>query len=275
MTEQNNEIEAKVADLVNRIPPMPEHVDALLNAGWNNNNLKLISLIKNDPAICTELLHLANSHQCYSPQDKKIDTIEEAVKCIGSEPIVMMIGVAFAQDTIKEHYSHMDRIYDYFDHSNTISKACSAMSKVAGLKNDEIASYTVAGLIHDIGRLIILLASEKESMPLMGTSWREMKSILDDEREAFKMDHCQVGKRICEKWNFTGLLQEGVLRHHSPILNTGFSRIGGVIFVAHFLTANDFTGQIIEKWLPERLINGIGLDKQRWKAARELYLKDK
>jgi HD-like signal output (HDOD) protein len=275
MIEQNKSLEEKVADLVNRIPPMPEHIDALLNAGFEKNNDKLISLIKNDPAICTELLHLANSHQCYSAEGQKIDTIEEAIKCIGAGPLVMMMGVAFAQDTIQEHYSHMNRIYDYFDHSRTISKACTVMSKAAGMGNDETSSYAVAGLIHDIGRLIILLASEKDSIPLMGTSWREMEKVLENEREAFKMDHCQVGERICEKWNFTGLLQEGVLRHHSPIVNSDFSRIGGVIFVAHFLSANDFTGQIVEKWLPKRLIEGIGLDHEKWKTARELYVANK
>jgi HD-like signal output (HDOD) protein len=40
------------------------------------------------------------------------------------------------------------------------------------------------------------------------------------------LDHCRVGMQLCKKWNFSQLLQQAVLRHHSPLNDGDFDYLG-------------------------------------------------
>ena len=72
-----------------------------------------------------------------------------------------------------------------------------------------------------------------------------MLSIVHEEREILGMDRCIVGEQICKKWSFSSFMQEGILRHHTPLLDDDFSYLGAIIFLAHFVTNSDFTGEMI------------------------------
>ncbi len=263
------DIERQVTSLVNKLPPMPEHIDALLKAGVEDNpKARIKKLVETDPGICAELLKLANAG-CFG-NDRLIETTGEALDIVGPEPVIQMMGVAFAQDVINEHFSSMKYLNEYFEHSRQISRACRALAGVTGLDIHNTRMYSVAGLIHDIGRLVILLASSQTSARLLGTDWEQMTTITDSERDLAGMDHCRVGMRLCRKWNFTHILQQGVLRHHSPIDRTDISVPGSVIFIAHFLSASDFTGEILEQNMPRDILEHIGLTADKFNRAKQL-----
>jgi hypothetical protein len=67
-------------------------------------------------------------------------------------------------------------------------------------------------------------------------------------------------------------MQEGVLRHHSPLIDGDFSYLGGMIFIIHFVTNSDFTGEMLCNMLPIELIDKLGLDSNDITKAREVYL---
>lgn len=127
------------------------------------------------------------------------------------------------------------------------------------------------GLLHDIGRLVILIVSNSTSTPLAGVTWEHMISIVHDEKRVVGMNHCEVGQQICERWNFTPFLQEGVLRHHTPLIERDFSFPGTVLFLAHFVAGSDFTGEILERMVPPELFARIGLTPAGFAEAQELY----
>ena len=97
-----------------------------------------------------------------------------------------------------------------------------------------------------------------------------MASIVDDEIQALGMDHCEVGMRLCKRWNFSNVLQTAILRHHSPLSGDDFCFAGGVIFVAHFITESDLTGEIICNMLPDELLNNLKLCENDFAEIREL-----
>jgi hypothetical protein len=86
------------------------------------------------------------------------------------------------------------------------------------------------------------------------------------------MDHCAVGMEICNRWNFSPLLQQGVLRHHSPLIDDDFNLLGAVIFVAHFVTCSDFTGQMLSTMLPAELLDRLNLRAADFEKARLEHL---
>jgi hypothetical protein len=80
-----------------------------------------------------------------------------------------------------------------------------------------------------------------------------------------------VGQHLCRKWKFSEWLTEGVLRHHTPLTAAGFSFPGAMIFVAHFVSMSDLTGEIIASLLPTELLARLGLDTEALTAAKEKY----
>lgn len=270
--KSSKNLETQVAELVDRLPPMPKNIDSLLRSAGEDfrHEEELLDLVGQDPGLCADLLHLANS--CYSTSGKHIETAAEAVRIVGYQPLIQLVGVWYAKGIILKEFSLLEHLDDYFQHSQEISLGCRTLSELSGVKQYGRDVLTVAGLIHDIGRLVILLASNKTTARLMGTPWNKMKSIVHDEREVLGMDHCIIGEQICEKWNFSFYMQEGVLRHHSPLIDDDFSYLGGMIFITHFVTNSDFTGEMLRNMLPNELIDKLGLDSNDITKAREEYL---
>jgi len=275
MESKNRKLENQVVELVHRLPPMPKNIDSLLCSAREDcgHKEKLIELAGQDPGLCADLLHLANNYD--STFDKHIETVAEAVSTIGPLPLIQLVGVWYAKGIILKEFSLLEHLDDYFIHSQEISLGCRVLSELSGVKQHGCEVLSVAGLIHDIGRLVILLASNKTSARLMGTPWNKMKSIVEDEKDLLGMNHCVIGERICKRWRFSDYMQEGILRHHSPLINDDFSYLGGMIFITHFVTYSDFTGEMLSTMLPIELCDRLGLAPNDIEKAREAYLSHK
>ncbi len=261
----------KVAELIHRLPPMPVSIERILQAANdpNENDASLLELIRQDPGLCANLLHLANTFSC-SPGGHD-ETIDEAAESVGVRPLIQLVGIWYAKDIISKEFIRLKNLDDYFLHSQQISLGCRIISEVTGVKEHDCEVSFVAGLIHDMGRLAIMLASNKLTTPLMGTQWDMMESIVNDERDLLGMDHCQIGMQLCKKWNFSPLMQQAVLRHHSPLVDNDFNYLGALIFTAHFVTCSDFTGQMLTKILPADVLDRLRLTETGFNKARKQY----
>ena len=272
MEAKNKKLENQVVELVHRLPPMPKNIDSLLRSAQEDSQGEdeLIELAEQDPGLCADLLHLANTW--HGTSGRHIETVSEAVRSIGPLPLIQLVGVWYAKGIILKEFSYLEHLDEYFMHSQEISLGCRVLSELSGVKKHGREVLSVAGLIHDIGRLVILLASNKTSAHLMGTPWDKMKSIVEDEKDLLGMNHCVIGEQICNKWSFSQYMQEGILRHHSPLINDDFSYLGGMIFITHFITYSDFTGEMLSTMLPMKLCDRLGLGPNDIAKAREDYL---
>ena len=270
--ESVKRLEIQVAELVDRLPPMPENIDYLLRSVDEDfkHEKQLIELVEHDPGLCVDLLYMANS--LFRNSYKPIETVEEAIEKIGAIPLIQLVGLWYSKNIIRKEFFSLKHLDDYFVHSRSISLGCRILSEIIGAQQHSIEVLTTSGLIHDIGRLIIFLASNQTTSSLLGTPWNKMKSIVNEEREILGMDHCIVGEQICKKWSFSSFMQEGILRHHSPLIEDDFSYLGAIIFMAHFVTSSDFSGEMISKFLPFELCEKLNFDINDFNEARKEYI---
>jgi len=77
--------------------------------------------------------------------------------------------------------------------------------------------------------------------------------------------------QICRKWNFSPIIQEGVLRHHTPLINSDFSLPGALIFVSHFLSASDPSGDILSTLSAAEVVTKLNLSVSDFDKARGMY----
>jgi len=106
---------------------------------------------------------------------------------------------------------------------------------------------------------------------VLGTLWDKMASVVHDEKATLGTNHCDVGMRICHKWNFSPIVQEGVLRHHTPLINSDFSLPGALIFISHFLSASDPSGDILSTLSAAEVVTHLSLSAADFDKARGIY----
>jgi putative nucleotidyltransferase with HDIG domain len=76
----------------------------------------------------------------------------------------------------------------------------------------------VAGLIHDIGKLVMYIAFPVEFLKLedMMSPLKLKYTVFEAEKNVFEMTHDEVGMKLLEKWMFPESLITAVGFHHHP-----------------------------------------------------------
>ena len=158
---------------------------------------------------------------------------------------------------------------EYEEHSREISSVCRTLTEILGMSEHDQQKYCAAGLTHDIGRAVIMIAGEPKAASLVGTSPDRLDEIVKSEEEAYGMNHCHIGEKLYKKWRVSKIMSEGILRHHTPIVDDDVCLPGAIIFVSHFVTMSDFTGEIIAKMLPNNLLDALHLTPKDIDQARK------
>jgi putative nucleotidyltransferase with HDIG domain len=208
-------IEKRVANIVNELPPIPGNLDLLIDLAHSpDGQLEAVELILQDPGLSMTALNLANT--C-GGHPRTIDTVEEAIACVGLETLVSTAGVSFFHRATRALITDRATLEAYIQHSREIARTARILATVLDLSDHDQTMFATAGVIHDIGRMIILLSGNQMDITLLGTSWQQMTSIVENEQQILGINHCDIGARVCTKWGFPPLLAEGVLRHHTPM----------------------------------------------------------
>lgn len=268
MDKFDNNID-KVVELINKLPPMPDNISRLrkLCADPNVRFKDFTPLIEQDPGLCADILHMANS--AYFGINHTVDNISEAVRYLGMGNLVDYISISFSNKVIRQNFSGIKDLNEYFRHSRIISMSTRVLSSVAGKSKVEQEFYSVCGLLHDIGRLILLVVGGEYMSAYVGLDWMYIEDQIEKEENLLGLDHTLVGEKICAKWEFSKMLQEAVKQHHVP-LDGQFFEQAAFIFMAHFVSMSDFPLELTYSALPEANILSMGLSFDKLKEAREL-----
>ncbi len=232
----------RVINLIDSLPPMPEHVSRLRKISSNpySRFQDFQPLIEADPVLCADILHMANS--AYYGLNRTIESVGEAIRYIGIKHLADYVSTFFSNRVLKKLFAKITDLSEYFKHSQAISLATKIVAKHAKKPIEYQDFCTVAGLLHDIGRLILLLISDKDRTKLLGHKWEDVTELVEKEKELTGVDHCYVGMKLCEKWRFSQKLQTSILYHHAPFGEHLYEE-SAFILLAHFISMTDFPEQ--------------------------------
>jgi HD-like signal output (HDOD) protein len=99
--------------------------------------------------------------------------------------------------------------------NNSISTAVLAreIAKRCGIGKDEAEEYFLAGLMRDVGMLVLGPVMSRHGIALRKVEGNK-DDILTRERRAIGFDHCWAGERVAEKWRLPETLSIIVGKHH-------------------------------------------------------------
>jgi HD-like signal output (HDOD) protein len=180
-------------------------------------------LIK-DQALVARLLKVANSS--FFGSSRPIQTVHEAVVLIGMDNLKNIVYAVSSSGLLKRKLkSYRYPEAGFWLHSMAVGMTCRALME--GLRGGPLGSEEafVAGLMHDIGKLII----DDYLEPTAGVNGT---FSLDEEREAAGFDHAELGEKILERWRIPGHIREALRYHHDPFAGGEFHGGAAVVNLA-------------------------------------------
>jgi putative nucleotidyltransferase with HDIG domain len=165
-------------------------------------------VVSSDPAMAAKVMRLANS-SFYRHSENPVGILQalmtiglDMVKCIA---LSMSIMEAFGRETAlaKSLWRH--------------SYLVGLIARLFGGSRSEKECLFTGGLLHDLGRMVLLCKVPEEYVPLY-----EFDGYWPDtnlEKDIFSMDHSAIGGMVAERWHFPPDVIRIITHHHEPVDN--------------------------------------------------------
>lgn len=173
----------------------------------------IAEIISQDLSLSTRLLKIANSS--FYSFSEKIETITHAVSVIGSSQLRDLASGTYAIKTFAGVPSESISMDSFWQHS--IASGIAARILAIYMRVEDPERLYIAGMLHDVGRLILYSNFQSESSQLLNSYQSSKKSLYEVERDEIGCDHGLIGGLVLEGWNFPGFQIEVAKFHHTPL----------------------------------------------------------
>jgi putative nucleotidyltransferase with HDIG domain len=172
----------------------------------------IAQVVNLDTALSARLLKIVNSSFYSFPSN--IETVTHAIAVIGTE---QLHSLALATTIIANFKGIPDKVLNmnlFWRHSMGV--AIIARNLAIHCRESNPERFYLAGILHDIGRLIILENLPDESREIINRQKESGGIVWQIEREVLGFDHGEVGGALSRSWNLPLSLEEIIGNHHNP-----------------------------------------------------------
>lgn len=206
--------EAELLAEVDRIPSLPAVVQEILAlaGSMSSTAMEMEELIRQDMVIAGRLLKLVNSP--FYGLTKSVSSISQAVSIVGFSSLKSLVMAASAANLMVVDLSCYGFKADgLWKNSIVTAMLARDIARRCGVDKDEAEEYFMAGLMRDVGMLVLgpILAKNKVNLRKKNGN---KDDILTRERRAIGFDHCWAGDRVAEKWRLPAELALTIGKHH-------------------------------------------------------------
>lgn len=168
-------------------------------------------LIAADSSLAMEVLKWANSP--LFGRRREVTTLDYAISLLGITEITHLVLAKTMFQTFRPP-PEVD-IASFWHHSFYCGLAARIVARGSGFES-EGDEYFAAGLIHDIGKLLIYMELDAEKVKILDFKRPLNPEIICDEEKIAGIGHDQLGLRLLKKWTFPEVLVMAVGYHHRP-----------------------------------------------------------
>lgn len=206
--------EADLLAEVDRIPSLPKVVQEILTRAGSQSSsaTEMEDLIRQDMVIAGRLLKLVNSP--FYGLSKKVSSITQAVSIVGFSSLKSLVLAASASNLmVVELGAYGFKPEGLWQNSIVTAMLARDIASRCGVGRDDAEEYFLAGLMRDVGMLVLgpILAKNRVSLRKKPGN---KDDILTRERRVVGFDHCWVGERVAEKWRLPATLALAIGKHH-------------------------------------------------------------
>ncbi len=170
------------------------------------------NVISQDTSLTARLLKIVNSS--YYGFQAKIETVSRAVTVVGLRELRGLVIAASAVETFSNVPDEVLNKVRFWRHSLYCGVIARLLAEQCHVLHSE--RLFVAGLLHDIGKLVIAQRFPQETRKIALQADDEQQAEYRVEQAMLGFDHAEVGGELMLAWNMPQTLYEAVAFHHDP-----------------------------------------------------------
>jgi len=195
---------------LSKLPPFHPAALKLLNIASDTDTgiEEFEAIFRTDPALTADLLLVANSPLFGTRA--AISSIRHCLTHLGVDR-VRALATTIALSFFVRNQPRTAFVRHIWAHSLATATIAEILGKLYRLPD----LYT-AGLVHDLGRLGLLLTVGQTYEKWVSAEVPNIEESNQLERARFGLNHCEAALMVGEKWGFPELLQTCMVGHHDP-----------------------------------------------------------
>jgi putative nucleotidyltransferase with HDIG domain len=189
------------------------------------NVRQLCRVLSDDTALAARIL--AVSRSAHYAQRNLPTSLLGAVQVLGFRTLRNVVITIATQGLFLTNNKISEKLWS---HSLAVALASRILSARVGFRDTEQAF--LAGLLHDVGEMILLHGDPKGFERLGQEVQGTQCLMIDKEQEVYGFDHALIGLTLLDSWNIDSEIGQAVLHHHSEMNEDG--GLGAILATADY-----------------------------------------
>lgn len=175
----------------------------------------IADIVSKDSSLSLRLLRLVNSAFYGFPS--KIDSISRGITLLGTNELTTLaLGISVVRlfQDIPTELINMETFWKHSIRTGLFAQVLA--SHKVGLSEEKLF---VGGLLHDVGRLVMLRKIPEKYTRVIIASREEQLPLYRAEQKLLHCDHAEIGRMLAKEWHLTLALTQMIGGHHSPAMD--------------------------------------------------------
>jgi putative nucleotidyltransferase with HDIG domain len=204
-----------------------------------SSSADIANALRSDQGLCARLLRIANSAFYSFPQ--RVESVDQAIRIIGTRQLHDLVLATVVLTQFRGVDARLVNMKSFWQHSFACGIAARSFAALRHESNSE--RFFVAGLLHDIGSLVLYQEFPDRARAAL-EEHRSSRSPLDEvERSIIGCDHGQVGAALMTSWKLPEFYREVAANHHglggrSPTVGASIVHLADLLVAALALGSN-------------------------------------
>jgi HD-like signal output (HDOD) protein len=194
------------------LPVVATRVTELINDP-NSSSADIADVLKKDQVLTAKVLKLINSPYYGIPGE--VTDVKRALAYLGFNTLAQLVLGVSVISVFSDNKNSRFSLQAFWKHALGTAVASEIIAKQAGYKKPE--ECFTCGLLHDIGKIVLLKIAPEEFQKVISLTEREKISFHDAERRLEVPPHGYLGEYIADKWRLPMVIRMSIRYHHADV----------------------------------------------------------
>ncbi len=232
---------------IDQLKPIPQTALKILRMFQldQHNITQITKELSHDQVLAGKTLKLCNS--AFFAGSIKIESLKDAVLLLGQSILIKSVITTVVNDYFAQTGTSGYSLCKggLFFHAVGVATLCEKITEKS--KQPPIKSAYTAGLLHDIGKVILDQYIADRAPSFFRQLSQKNEDFLSAEKKFLGITHCSAGAFLAKKWNFPDGLSEIIQFHHTPEKAVAHKDLTYIVYLADLLMGKFYTGFDLEK----------------------------
>ena len=192
--------------------------------------------IQADPSLTAKILKMINS--AFYGLSSEVASVPQAISLLGRNQLKQVLLGSILTEVFPDLDSEYFSMHHFWEHSVKTAIIARHLAMQNASVIDHEAFFT-AGLLHDIGRLIIAQVAPQEMAQINAAVKDDGQNIMQAEAELLGVTHIDIGAKLMRDWNMPSMLIQCLVKHHDEEHIGPFAIETSIVYLANQLSQQE------------------------------------